>query len=65
MADLVLTSLSVVILIGGRCLTAEARGEPSWGSAKTKEREVGARLLGECLQGRDERGVEVIPKVTP
>ena len=42
----------------GRCASAEATGEATWGVATIKDREVGARFLWEVLQGK----VEVITK---
>lgn len=52
---------SPVILMGGRCSTADATGEETSGVATIKEREVGARFFREDLQGKVER-VEVITK---
>lgn len=59
--DAVLTSVSLGMLIGWRSVTADARGEAASGSATIKEREVGALFFREVRQGRDERGVDVIP----
>jgi hypothetical protein len=56
-----LTSASPSILIGGRNVTADARGEATSGLATIKEREVGALFFGEVRQGKVERGVDVIP----
>jgi hypothetical protein len=36
-------------------VTAEARGEATWGEATIKDRDVGALIFGEVLQGKDER----------
>lgn len=56
-----LISVSLGILIGGRDVTADARGETTSGVATIKEREVGALFFLEVRQGKFERGVDVIP----
>lgn len=52
---------SLVILMGGRCATADVTGVATSGVATIKEREVGARFFWEDLQGKVER-VEIITK---
>lgn len=61
MTDAGLTSASLDILMGGRSVTADARGAATSGLATIKEREVGALFFREVRQGKDERGVDVIP----
>jgi hypothetical protein len=46
---------SLVILISGRCATADTTGEATSGVATIKDREVGARFFWEYLQGKVER----------